>query len=138
MTSFYGTLVPDGSAFFKKARDFLGVPFRPQGRDPLVGLDCVGLTMLVFDIPVQKIPFRYRISQRQCMNAIVEQLGKYFDEVAKVDSVSGDLLLIEVGEGRAHFAVRGAGSHIHAHAGLSRIVESPGMPREATRSFRRH
>lgn len=36
------------------ARAFLGIPFRHQGRDPLIGIDCIGLIVLwgqLLDLP---------------------------------------------------------------------------------------
>lgn len=36
------------------ARAFLGVPFKHQGRDPLIGIDCIGLLVLwgqLLDLP---------------------------------------------------------------------------------------
>lgn len=124
-------------SFYSKAQRYLGVPFRPQGREPAAGLDCIGLALLVFDIPAAAVPKAYRIGDRHCLSGISRALGLCFEMISEGAGRSGDLLLIEIDRGRPHFAVRGPASHIHAHAGLRRIVETPGMPAEATRTFRR-
>ncbi len=41
---------------------------------------------------------------------------------------TGDIALITCGHGQYHVALLGPDSHIHAHAGLRRVVETPGWP----------
>jgi cell wall-associated NlpC family hydrolase len=37
----------DGATIVAAARRYVGIPFRHQGRDPRIGIDCVGLCALV-------------------------------------------------------------------------------------------
>jgi hypothetical protein len=41
---------------------------------------------------------------------------------------AGDVMLFAAGESQLHFGVRTDGGFVHAHAGLRRVVETPGFP----------
>ena len=47
------------------------------------------------------------------------------------EAVAGDLLLIAAGPGQLHLAVWTGAGIVQAHAGLRRVVETPGWPGEA-------
>lgn len=115
------------AAFAAAAESFLGTPFRFRGRDPRTGLDCVGLAIAA----LQKIgsaapptaPYAMRQRDYAKQLAILAEAG--FEGVD--DAIRpGDLLLLKAGPAQVHLAVAGrAGSIIHAHAGLGRVVTTP-------------
>jgi hypothetical protein len=47
--------------FAERARAHVGTRFRPQGRDPRFGLDCVGLILCTFGLPADAVRKDYRL-----------------------------------------------------------------------------
>jgi hypothetical protein len=41
---------------------------------------------------------------------------------------TGDVMMLEVASDQVHLAVRTDAGFVHAHAGIGRVVETPGMP----------
>jgi cell wall-associated NlpC family hydrolase len=124
-----------GDHVIRRARALVGTPFRPQGRDPRIGLDCIGLALCVFGIPADAVRRDYRMRglHRQPIEAGLKQ---WFQPVREIES--GDLLLCEVSQEQMHLAIRCADSFIHADARLRRVVETPGSPCwPIARAFRR-
>ncbi len=112
------------------ARRCIGARFRVQGRTVEDGLDCVGLVALALgEAGVRALaPNGYRLSgdnggrfEPALHLAGLERLGP---EQAR----AGDILLIAQSAGQRHLAVRTATGFIHAHAGLCKVVETPGWP----------
>ncbi len=109
------------------ARSLIGVPFRPQGRDPCTGLDCVGVVANVHGVPADEIPRNYRL--RGSHSELAQRiLRTHFREVTSPSAKAGDILLLQVAAEQVHLAVHCGASFIHADAGLRRIVEVPGEP----------
>ena len=50
-----------GKDIAARARSLVGVRFRPQGRDPGIGLDCVGLAAVSADVPVERVRRDYAL-----------------------------------------------------------------------------
>ncbi len=112
-----------GAAAVAAARACIGARFRPQGRDADHGLDCVGLAARAYglDAPGGYAPRggdAARVAER-----IAAAGFRPADEAA-----AGDLLLIEAGPGQSHLGVWTGASLVQAHAGLRRVVETPGWP----------
>lgn len=110
----------------KRARSLIGCRFRPQGRDPTLGLDCVGLVTHVFAIPTDLVRRDYRLRGRH-RQELESELARFLSPVA--NARPGDVLLCEVAARQMHLAIHCGGSFIHADAGLRLIVETPGKPR---------
>lgn len=109
-----------------KARLMVGVPFRPQGRDAAVGLDCVGLTIETYGIDASQVRADYRL--RGAYRAEIERvLNRFFRRVARKSARAGDLLLYLAGPDQFHLAVKTELGVIHADAGLRKVVERPGI-----------
>jgi cell wall-associated NlpC family hydrolase len=113
------------------ARDLIGVRFRPQGRDPAYGLDCVGVVAVAMaraGCPVA-VPGDY--AQRGGdPNRIARALGTA--GLRRIDDGirrPGDILLMQAGPLQLHLAVQTVDGTVHADAALRRIVEAPGAPR---------
>ncbi|MES2119214.1 MAG: peptidoglycan endopeptidase [Pseudomonadota bacterium] len=110
--------------YAERARALVGTRFRPQGRGEH-GLDCIGLVMAVFEIPMDAAPRDYRLRSGRG-DELQAGLARHFRKVRKVEA--GDVLLLEVASDQPHLAVRTSAGFVHAHAGIGRVVETPGLP----------
>lgn len=108
------------------ARALVGTRFRPQGRGP-EGLDCVGVVLATFGIAAEEVRANYAL-RGEHLDELREALTRYFRKVPKSSLGSGDVMLLRVGEGQPHLAVRTRRGFVHAHAGIRRVVETPGLP----------
>ena len=108
------------------ARALVGTRFRPQGRGP-EGLDCVGVVLATFGIAAEEVRANYAL-RGEHLDELREALARYFRKVPKSSLGSGDVMLLRVGEGQPHLAVRTKRGFVHAHAGIRRVVETPGLP----------
>lgn len=108
------------------ARDMVGAPFRLHGRSVAQGVDCVGLAVLAFAAAGHRgaPPRGYglRSGNEGLARAWLAQAG--LAAVAKGEP--GDLALVRPGPLQLHLMVAVPGGHVHAHAGLGRVVEMPG------------
>ena len=104
----------------------VGAPFRPQGRDPALGLDCVGLVAAAYRAAGRRLPAPVRYPLRGWSRArIVGALAAAgFDRTA-APRREGDVALIAFPAGQFHLGLIGRASFVHAHAGLRRVVETP-------------
>ena len=110
-----------------RARALVGTRFRPQGRTPAHGLDCVGLACAAFNIPSAIVPPDYRL--RGCDRRRIEVgLTSFFRRVSRKSALPGDLLLLSVAADQPHLAVMTERGFVHADAGLRKVVETPGAP----------
>lgn len=112
------------------ARNFVGTRFRLHGREAETGLDCIGLVIAAYrqagveiaptfdDYPLRGMSLPDIISTFTASGLTFRQ------GVPRI----GDIALIDCGHGQYHVALLGPDSHIHAHAGLRRVVETPGWP----------
>ena len=101
------------------ARATVGVRFRAQGRDPALGLDCVGVAAVALggiDLPRD---YRLRCGR---MPELAPPSG-----MARCDGEAvGDVLLCRVSPAQLHLVVRTETGFVHADAGVRRVVERPG------------
>jgi lipoprotein Spr len=112
--------------FAERACALVGTPFRPQGRCAR-GLDCVGVAIATFDLPSEAVPRNYRL-RGEHIDQMRDHLRRYFRHVPLTWLRAGDLMLMRVSDDQLHLGVRTAAGFVHAHAGLRRVVETPGMP----------
>jgi hypothetical protein len=108
-----------------RARSLVGCRFRPQGREPELGLDCVGLVSAVFEIPPEAVPRDYRL-RGGALERLKSELKRFFRPVRT--AVPGDVLIFEIAADQLHLGINTDRGFIHADAGLRRVVEMPGMP----------
>ena len=110
----------------ERARALVGTPFRLQGRDAQ-GLDCVGVAVAAFGLAASSARRNYRL--RGDHEAEVRAfLSRGFRRVPKAQLRPGDLMLMRVAPDQLHLGVRTESGFVHAHAGLRRVVETPGAP----------
>lgn len=110
-----------------RARALVGTRFRPQGRMPEHGLDCVGLILCAFDLPLDMARSDYRL--RGLYRAEIEQgLRQNFRRIPKRWQRTGDVMLLGVAPDQLHLAIASGAGFVHADAKLGRVVETPGAP----------
>jgi hypothetical protein len=109
-----------------RARALVGARFRPQGRGE-GGLDCVGVVIAAFDLPSDAVRRDYALHGNDPAE-MRATLDRFFRRVARTRLRAGDVMLFAAGEGQLHLGVRTDRGFVHAHAGLRRVVETPGLP----------
>lgn len=105
----------------ERARAMIGVPFRLHGRSA-AGLDCVGLAALALG---REAPGGYGLRSGDVARAEgwLRAAGLRLATVAR----PGDLALVRPGPLQLHLMIGTGTGFIHAHAGLGRVVEMPGV-----------
>ena len=108
------------------ARRCVGAPFRLQGRDVAMGLDCVGVAAIAMNKSLPPATYAMRGRYRDDIASAVSEMG--LREVFPGEARSGDLLMVEPGPGQLHIIVMTPTGFVHADARLRRVVETPGRP----------
>ena len=122
-----------GERIAREAEKLVGVPFRLQGRTEASGLDCLGLVALALSRArggrLVSTPRAYRLRNTD----IADHLR--FAEIADLAPARGkfepgDIIHTRPGFGQDHLLIITApGLHVHAHAGLRRVVQTSGQSR---------
>ena len=114
-----------GESVAARARALVGARFRPQGRDPAVGLDCVGTAAAAAGVPAGRIRRDYPMRGHSLaeMEAELQGLGCAAVEIEAM--AAGDVVLCEAGPLQLHIAVLTGEGFVHADAGLRMVVERP-------------
>lgn len=113
------------TAAVARARACLGARFRPQGRTPELGLDCVGVVMMAWAVPAVEVRRDYRL-RAQGFGEIERKLGMFSRPVPPTEAVAGDVLLVDAGRGQPHLLILTPDGYLHADAGAGCVVERPG------------
>ncbi len=108
----------------------IGTRFRLHGRDAVTGLDCIGLVVAAYwQAGVEIAPALEDYPLRgMALPAVINAFTASGLTLRQGRPCIGDIALIACGHGQYHVALLGPDSHIHAHAGLRRVVETPGWP----------
>jgi lipoprotein Spr len=116
----------DRAAIVARARSVIGTRFRPQGRTPERGLDCLGVVMFAADIERDRVPDDYRLDggDPEALRAGFGACG--FSPLGMDQAEAGDVLLVRSAPAQIHAVVLTPDGFVHAHAGLRRVVETPG------------
>jgi lipoprotein Spr len=102
-----------------------GTRFRPQGRHPKQGLDCVGTVAFACGIPSQRIPRDYAL-RSQALPEIERRLRDLgCRQVEGRELKLGDVAICETGPAQFHLVVITPFGFVHADARLRRVVERP-------------
>ena len=110
----------------ERAVSLLGTRFRAQGRNPRMGLDCLGLVMIAHRIDGTLVRHDYRLRgdhHRELMAGLLSA----FRRVPPSQQRAGDLILIRVATDQYHMAIRTPAGFVHADARRG-VVETPGTP----------
>ena len=111
----------------KRAGTLIGTPFRPQGRDPNCGLDCVGFILSSFGLNAATVPQTYRLRGPDVSTAR-NWFPDDFRRVSRTQRRSGDVLLVKVATEQIHLVMLSAHGFVHADLRLGLVVEVPGAP----------
>lgn len=111
------------------ARALIGVPFRLHGRSAETGLDCVGLVVVALERSGHRTvraltPASYGI-RGGSVEAFRDGLRRAGLRTVR-KAAHGDMVLVQAGPAQIHLMIVSDHGHIHAHAGLGRVVEMPG------------
>jgi len=128
-----------GERFAAAAEDLVGSPFRLGGRDPITGLDCIGLvaaSLEAIGLQIGPLP-QYSLRQHD-IGRFVELAKMAGLRIARKHALCGDVLLLRPSPDQHHLAIRLAdNSIVHAHAELRRVVITPSpLPWPAIRCWR--
>ena len=104
-----------------------GIPFRPQGRRPEHGLDCVGLCLTVYGLPrtLARDDYRLRGDHRGEIEAAIRSR---FRKLGQAAAKPGDLLVMLPAADQLHLGILTSRGFVHADARMRRVVETPGVP----------
>lgn len=116
-----------GAELAAAAEALAGAPFRLHGRDPALGLDCVGVVAAAFAgcgrRPAE--PHGYGLRNRSVAAWLATAEAADLAET-EAPAQPGDIVLARPGPGQHHLLVALAGGRfVHAHAGLRRVVIQP-------------
>jgi murein DD-endopeptidase / murein LD-carboxypeptidase len=107
------------------ALSLIGAPFRLHGRDPVTGLDCVGVAALAFGVRDVPRGYSVRTADGAGVVALIDAAGL---KRVRREPAAGDLVLLKSGPAQCHLVVMTAVGFVHADAGIGRVVETPGPP----------
>lgn len=108
-----------------RARGLVGTRFRPQGRDPEYGLDCVGTAAAAAGVPAGEVRRDYAL-RGQRLAEIEHELCEFgWRPVQREDVAPGDVIVCRTGPAQFHLLVMLISSFVHADAGVRRVVERP-------------
>lgn len=115
----------NGEKLAVAAESLVGRPFRLHGRDPVTGLDCIGVlaqALRMIGSPAAELPEAYSVRNHQVrgLAAIATSCGF----TPETDACApGDVLFARIGPVQFHLLIAARdGRFVHAHAGLGRVV----------------
>lgn len=103
----------------ERAAHLVGTLFRPQGRDPATGLDCLGLVICAFQLPFTEVP-TYR-STDGCWPSVEREVARWFKSVGQSALKNNDLAVFQLTRS-FHFGVISGAYLIHADASLGKVA----------------
>lgn len=107
-----------------RARCLIGVRFRPHGRSPETGLDCIGLVASAAEVADPPSGYALRGGSVERLQTEMRAHGFRLHR----NMVPGDVLAMRAGAAQLHLGIWTGTSLIHADAGLRRVVERPDLP----------
>jgi hypothetical protein len=114
-----------GNRIAARARALVGTRFRPQGRDPALGLDCVGVVAAAAGVPAESIRRNYAARGQSLAEIEHEMIRLGWRPAPPASSAAGDMIVCEAGPVQFHLLVSAGETFVHADAGLRRVVERP-------------
>lgn len=117
-----------GERLAAAAEKLAGAPFRLHGRDPATGLDCIGVLAAALTAAGcgGRLPNNYTLRSHAMPDT--SQIARVCGFIPAVDRIeTGDVVICRVGPCQFHLAIAlGGNRFVHAHAGLARVVITPG------------
>lgn len=115
-----------GEQVAERALSHVGTAFRLHGRKAGVALDCVGLAAVSFG--VRHFPSDYSLK-----GEFLDRLFSYLEHSQlqfidpNGDIEDGDLAIVTPSPSQIHLMIRALRGWVHGHAGLRRVVHTPGQ-----------
>ena len=114
-----------GEEIAARACALVGTRFRPQGRNPDHGLDCVGTAAIAAGIATDHIPRDYAL-RSQSLVEIEHRLCDLGCRPVKGHVLElGDVVVCGTGPAQFHMVIITPFGFVHADAALRRVVERP-------------
>lgn len=109
-----------------RARALIGVRFRPQGRSPATGLDCIGVIAMATKTDPARVrrDYDFRTGDPDLFHA--ELMASGMLPVPPSAAEPGDVLLVRPAPMRLHIVLVTDLGYLHADARVRRVVEVPG------------
>lgn len=119
-------LVANADAVAARAMSQIGTPFRLRGRTAGVALDCVGLVAHALDVAEPPNFYSLKGTKIGFIKSCMDNLG-----LCRIDTSipiqTGDIAVVECTEGQFHLMIAAADGWVHSHAGLQKVVHTPGQ-----------
>ncbi|MDT7934204.1 MAG: peptidoglycan endopeptidase [Sphingomonadaceae bacterium] len=122
---------PPGERLVAAARRLVGARFQSQGRNPSIGLDCVGVVYAAakaVGFPLAAPQANYCLSGDRSVADVEAGLAQAGLIRADQPRLAGEVLLFAIPLGGPHLAIWTGSTIVHAHAALLRVVESTVSP----------
>lgn len=103
----------------ERALTLIGVPFRHQGRDASIGVDCLGVVTCAFKLPLPDVP-RYKNTDGT-WQSIEDGLSPWFDPCDGRRATNNDIIVFRLPRS-FHFGVVSGAFLIHADLKAGRVV----------------
>ena len=114
-----------GEEIADRAMAQIGTPFRLHGRTPYVALDCVGLVAYAIGAGEVVRDYSLKGSKLEFILSYMDSIGLLVP--APITRMSdGDIAIISCSPQQFHLMVRAADGWVHSHAGLRKVVHTPG------------
>lgn len=117
-----------GAAIAAAAQSQIGVSFRLHGRTPGLMLDCVGLVQAALTSAgyAACAPTNYALRGDFVALASEYLATSGLTQQSQTEILLGDIVLVQCAPVQNHLIIAANGGFVHAHAGLRRIVFTPG------------
>lgn len=126
-----------GHGIAAAALALVGAPFRLHGRDPRFGLDCVGLAMAAAERAGLRLPPTPAYRLHGTAEAVFQRWIALAGLCTTDEAWPGDVTVAVPDAWHRHVMIAVAGGHVHAHAGIGRVVLMPGpSPWRICRTYR--
>lgn len=116
--------LPNADQVAGRALQSVGTPFRLYGRKIGVALDCAGVVSHALDLRDPWFNYGLKGDYLDLMTSIANQIGLL---QAEAGCREGDIVVADCGARQLHLLVRAQSGWVHAHAGLRRVVHTPGI-----------
>ncbi|MFN3387431.1 MAG: peptidoglycan endopeptidase [Allosphingosinicella sp.] len=117
-----------GERVAARARSLVGARFRPQGRDPETGLDCVGAAAAAAGVAAERIRRDYAMRGQTLAEIEHDLCDLGCVPVPGGAAAPGDVIVCATGPAQFHILVSTATGFVHADARLRMVVERPLPP----------
>lgn len=114
-----------GEVIAARAMTQIGTAFRLHGRTPDVALDCVGLVAFAIDAKDVLISYSLRGAKMDFIKSYMDSI-KLLQLHQSVRIGDGDIAIVACSPQQFHLMVRAANGWVHSHAGLRKVVHTPG------------